>query len=148
MADLGELCRTALAGVGGGEQVEAYAAETRKTEVKARRGAIDSLSASESRGVGVRVLVDGRLGYAWAADPDDEEAASLLGTARVNAALGTPDEANALPEPAAADELPGLFREAQASLGPERKVSLALELERAAVSADPAVSKVEEVLYG
>lgn len=148
MPDLGDLCRAALSGVRDGEHAEAYSAQVRRAEVRARGGEVDSLSASESRGVGVRVVVGDRLGYAWAADPDAEEAAGLLVAARQSAAVGTPDEANALPQPAPAEDLPGLFREAQAALPADAKVQLALDLERAAVSSEPAVTKVEEVMYG
>jgi PmbA protein len=148
VADLLDLCRAALSRAGDGEQAEAYAGESRHTEVKARRGEVDALSRAESRGVGVRVLVDGRLGYAWAADPDLDEAAALLVAARESAGYASPDEANVLPEAAEAEPLPGLFRAEQANLDPERKVRLALDLERSAVSSDPAVTKVEEVMYG
>ena len=148
MADLLDLCRAALSRAEDGEQAEAYAGESRHTEVKARRGEVDALSRAESRGVGVRVLVDGRLGYAWAADPDLDEAAALLVAARESAGYASPDEANVLPEAAEAEPLPGLFRAEQANLDPEQKVRLALDLERSAVSSDPAVTKVEEVVYG
>jgi PmbA protein len=148
VADLLELCRAALSRAEDGEQAEAYAGESRHTEVKARRSEIDSLSRSESRGVGVRVLRDGRLGYAWAADPDADEAAALLVAARKSASLATPDEGNVLPEAAEGEDLPGLYREALASLDPQRKVRLALDLETAAVSSRPEVRKVEEVMYG
>ena len=148
MADLLDLARAALAGAGDGDQAEAYAEETRQTTVRARDREIDSFSSSESRGVGVRVVLDGRLGYAWAADPDPDEAARLLEAARENAAFSTPDEANGLPDVAPAEPLPGLFRDGQAEVSPERKVSLALDLERAAVDADPSVRRVEEAIYG
>jgi PmbA protein len=148
VADLLDLCRVALSRAEDGEQAEAYAGEARHIEVKARGGEVESLSRSESRGVGVRVLVEGRLGYAWAADPEPEEAAALLVAARESAALASPDEGNVLPQAAEAEELPGLFREGQATLDPERKVSLALDLERATVSSRPEVTRVEEVMYG
>jgi PmbA protein len=148
VADLLDLCRAALSRAEDGEQAEAYAGESRHTEVKARKGEVDALSRAESRGVGVRVLVDGRLGYAWAADPDPGEAAALLVAARESAGYAGPDETNVLPEPAEAEPLAGLFRAEQANLDPEQKVRLAFDLERAAVSSDPAVTKVEEVMYG
>ena len=148
MADLMDLCRAVLARASDGEEAEAFAEESRSTRVEARAGEVESLSASESRGVGVRVLIDGRLGYAWAADPSPEEAAGLLDAARQNAQHASPDEANVLPEAAEADEVPGLFRPAMSDLDPDRKVQLALDLERAATSSDSAVRKVEEVGYG
>jgi PmbA protein len=148
VADLLDLCRAALSQAKDDEQAEAFAAENRRTQVKARAGEVDSLSASESRGVGVRALIGGRLGYAWAADPSMGDAAGLLPAARENAALATADEANELPTASPAEDLPWLFRPAMEALETSRKVSLALDLERAATSSDPAVQKVEEVLYG
>jgi PmbA protein len=147
VADLGDLCRVALHAAGG-EQAEAYAIESTRTEVRARAGEVDALTSASSRGLGVRVIVEGRMGYAWAADPDPEEAAALLAAARGAAAHATPDEAHALPEARPAEDVPGLFREALVEVDPERKVALALDLERAAVSADRDVRRVEEVMYG
>jgi PmbA protein len=148
VADLLDLCRAAIAGARDNEQAEAYAEQTKQTTVRARDREVDSFSSSESRGVGVRLVLDGRMGYAWAADPEPEEAAGLLEAARENATFATPDEANGLPHAAEAEPLPGLFREAQASLGPERKVSLALDLERVATETSPSVRRVEEAIYG
>lgn len=147
-SDLGDLAQAALAAAEEGEAVEAYAAETRRTRVAARRGEPDSLSRSETRGVGVRVVAEGRLGYAWASDPDRGEAAALVASAREGARHAAADPVNVLPEAAAADPIPDLFRDRQAALGPEPKVDLALALERATISAHPEVGKVEDALYG
>lgn len=147
MPDLADLCAVAVEAAADGEAVEAYAGQSRRTEVKARAGEVDSLTRSETRGVGVRVIAEGRLGYAWAADPDPEELPALVASARESARHAAPDESNVLPPSEEPEPLPDLFREAQAALGPERKVDLALELERAATSAHPEVPKVEEVIY-
>ncbi len=148
MADLGDLCRAALSGAADDEQAEVYALESVRTEVRARGGEVDALTSASSRGVGVRVIVGGRMGYAWAADPSPQEAPGLLEAARSGAAHATPDEANVLPEGAVTEDIPGLFREALAEVEPDRKVGLALDLERAAVSANADVRRVEEVMYG
>ena len=99
--------------------------------VQARAGEIDELTSAETRGVGVKVIVDGRLGYAWAADPEPDEAAALLQLARDAAAHATPDEANVLPDAAPSEDIPGLHRAGLAEMSPEDKVALALDLERA-----------------
>jgi PmbA protein len=145
--DPADLCAAAVEAAGRGEQVEAYASETRKTEVKARGGAVDSLSSSETSGVGVRVVVEGRLGYAWAADPSAEEAAALVAPARGSARPPPPAPPTRPPPPAPPAPRPRPYRAKQASLPPQRKVALALDLERAAVSAHPDVPKVEEAVY-
>ena len=148
MADLFDLCQAALRSADDDEQAEAFAEESRRTQVKARAGQVDSLSASESRGVGVRLLNDGRLGYAWSADPSSDDVAGLLPAARANAELATSDEANGLPVAAPGEELPWLFRPSMAAMETTRKVALSLDLERAATSSHSDVRKVEEVLYG
>jgi PmbA protein len=148
VADLLDLCRAAIREANDGEEAEAFASGSRRTQVKARGGEVESLSSSESRGVGVRVVAEGRLGYAWSADPSSDQAAELLPAARANAAVATADDANGLPVPSPAEELPWLFRPSMAALETARKVALALDLERAATSTHPEVRKVEEVVYG
>ena len=90
----------------------------------------------------------GRLGYAYASDPSRQEVGRVLAKARANAELATEDQANALPPPRAAPELPRIFRQGQLSVPTERKVTLALELERATVRSHARVGKVEQAAYG
>ncbi len=143
MADLGELVRAAVEAARGEEAVEAYAEESRHTEVKAHRGEVEGLTFSESRGVGVRLISAGRLGYAYAADPSADEVVEAVARARENAAFATEDEHNVLPAADGAEPLPALFRESLAGTPTERKVEIALELERLATSTDPRVRKVD-----
>jgi PmbA protein len=146
--DLGELCTAAVEAADGGEAVEAYAEESRRTEVTAHKREVEGLTFAESRGLGVRVIVDGRLGYAYAADPSLEEVRRTVVRARENAAFATPDEHNGLPTAQPAEPIAALFREDQAAMDTERKVALALDLERLATSTDPRVRKVEQAELG
>ncbi|HEY7401355.1 MAG TPA: TldD/PmbA family protein [Actinomycetota bacterium] len=148
MADLQELCAAAVAGARPGEALEAFAEESRRTEVRARKGAVEGLTFSESRGVGVRVIADGRVGFAWAADPSPDEVATAVERARENAGFGEPDEFNALPESAPAEPIDALYRSEQAAMSLDRKVDLALGLERRATGTDPRVTKCDDVVYG
>jgi PmbA protein len=146
--DLGDLCRAAVEAAESGEAVEAYAEESRRTEASALRGEVEGLEFAESRGVGVRVVRDGRLGYAWAADPDADEVRRSVRRASENAALAEPDEHNVLPEPAPWTAIPELYREASADVAPQEKTKLALELEARAISRDPRVTKIDEAQVG
>jgi PmbA protein len=146
--DLSELCALAVRAASDGDHVEAYAEETRRVTVKARGDEVESLSSSQTRGVGVRVIVDGRLGYAYAADPSADEVRGALARARTNAALASADDANALPDPRPVDPLPDIFRPGQRDVPPERKVTIALELDRATVRSRGRVRKVEQASYG
>jgi PmbA protein len=146
--DLREIVDGALAAARDGESVEAYAEESRRTEIDARKGEVEGLTSAESRGLGVRVIAEGRLGFAYVADPSIEEAREAVARARENAAVATEDEFNALPDAQPWEPIDGLFFEEQAAMPPEDKVALALELERVAVSTDPRVTKVESCSFG
>lgn len=148
VTDLQDLCRVAVEAARGGEEVEAFAQESRRTQVRALNGDVESLSFAETRGVGVRLIAGRRMGYAYAADPSREQAAALVERARENAAFATEDEFQGLPEAAEAPGLEGLFHADQTEIATERKVATALELERAAVSVDARVRKVESASYG
>ena len=148
MADLGELAGAAVESAMDNEAVEAYAEEARRTEVTAHKGEVEGLTFAESRGVGVRLIARGRLGYAYAADPSFDEVRAAVAKARENAELATEDEFNALPPAKPIEPISALFRRDQAALATERKVSVALDLEHLAVSADPRVAKVDQAGYG
>ena len=148
MPELMELCVAAAEAAEGDEQVEAFAEERSTTSVDAHRGEVEGLTFAESRGVGVRLISEGRLGFAHAADPSVEEVREAVGRARANAAVASPDEFNALPAAEAVEPLDGLFNEALAGMKTDEKVPIALEMERAATSSHPRVRKTEAVRYG
>ncbi len=148
MPDLIELCEAAIGAAGEGEQLEAYAEEHARTEVEAHRGEVEGLTFAESRGVGVRVIGDGRLGFAWAADPSVDEVRETVVRARENARLASPDPFNALPAPREAEPMDGLFSDALAGMTTAEKVPIALAMERLATTSDPRVGKTEAIRYG
>ncbi len=143
MPDLGDRTKAAVEAAEGDESVEAYAEESRRTDVDALRGEVEGLTFAESRGVGVRLLSGGRLGYAWAADPSPDEVRQAVARARENAALAAPDEFNLLPAAEPFEPMPEVFRAAQADIPTDHKVALALDVERRAVGSDPRVTKVD-----
>jgi PmbA protein len=148
VADLADLSAAAVEAAADHEAVEAYAEESRRTEVTAHKGEVEGLTFAESLGVGIRLIANGRLGYAYAADPSLDEVREAVARARENAELATEDEFNALPPAKPVESIAALFRQDQATLPTERKVSVALDLEHLAVSADPRVTKVDQAGYG
>ena len=148
MPDLADLCGLAVDAAESGEDVEAYASDGQRTQVRVRGGDVESLTFADSRGVGVRVIVGNRVGYAYAADPEEDEVGELVRSARESADFAEPDQGNSLPSLGDVGAMPEIFRDAQTRVETSRKVSLALELERAAVSVHPDVRKVESAAYG
>ncbi|MEA2686982.1 MAG: PmbA protein [Actinomycetota bacterium] len=144
-----DLAERVVAQARAGEQVEAYVGRSSRTEVKVFNGEVESLSSADSAGIGVRVVIDGRQGFAYAGSLDEAVMAEVLAEARDNAAFGTVDEFLGLvaPDGVVAVDL-DLFREELASFPTDRKVQLALEVDRATRSADPRIRGLESAGYG
>jgi PmbA protein len=126
-----------------GEQLEAFVARGTSTSVKAYGGEVESLTQASSAGVGVRVIVDHREGFAYAGTLDEGVVLEALAEARDNATFSQPDEHNGLAEPDGVEPpVLDLWREGLVSVPTDEKVRLALELERATTSRDPRVQGV------
>jgi PmbA protein len=134
--------------------MEVYVTRGTDTEVRAYDGEVESLTSADSSGVGIRVLVDGpggagsQVGFAWAGSLDPDVIAATLADARDNAQFATPDPDVVLAEP---DGVPAadldLWDDGVASTPTEKKVALALDLERATRTADPRVRQVSSADY-
>ena len=150
--DLLDLARGIAGRAHAGEQVEAYVSRSRDTDVKVHAGEVEEFAVAESAGVGVRVVVDGRLGYAYAGSLDPAVVADVLDEARDNARYSAPDEWNDLPGAADAAAVTAptldLWRDDLAGVSAADKVALALALERTAAGLDPRVRGVEAASYG
>jgi PmbA protein len=135
-----------------GEQVEAYVLRSRDVDVKVFGGEVESLAVAEIEGVGVRVIIDSRQGYAWAGSLDPDVVTETVAEARDNAGFGSPDESYVLAAPAdfegIAPPVLDLWRDDVLAVPTEAKVALALELEAATKRADGRVRGVESASYG
>jgi PmbA protein len=144
-----ELARRVASWARDGEQVEAYVARGRSTEVKVFEGEVESLSSAESAGVGIRVIVDHRQGFAYAGSLDPQIVSEAMEEARDNAAWGTPDDALGLAtEDGVAPASLDLWRDELVDYPADQKVALALELERQVRAGDPRIRQVESSYWG
>jgi PmbA protein len=148
MSELLELAAKVAGAAGDGEQVEAFVGRSTSTSVKVHSGAIESLTQATSAGIGVRVIQDGRQGFAWAGSLDDDVVAEVLAEARDNVAYAQAEPWVGLAEPDGMDP-PGidLWREGLAAMPTERKVDLALELERVVRARDPRIDGVRSAQW-
>jgi PmbA protein len=149
MSDLVDLAVRVAGWARPGEQVEAYVARGRSTEIKVFGGDVESLASAESAGVGIRVIVDSRQGFAYAGSLDGEIVAETLEEARDNATFGTPDDCLglAVPDGVTPADL-DLWRAQLAAFPADKKVELALELERLVRAGDPRIRQVESSYWG
>ena len=150
---MGESLEELVARVAGwardGEQVEVYAARGSDTDVTVYDGDIESLSTATSAGVGIRVIAGNRQGFAYAGSLDADVVEETLAEARDNTGFGTPDEFLGLAVPDGFPAAPlDLWREDLLSFPTERKIELALELERQVKAGDPRIKTVQSADYG
>jgi PmbA protein len=130
----------------GADHAEACVESSRSFSVEVNGGKIETLKQSATRGIGLRVIVGGAVGFVSSNDLASERIADLARRAVALARFSTPDEANALPTPAEAGidggDL-GLLDPAAAALTPEAKIEMALELERVALAHDPRIRRTD-----
>lgn len=132
-----------------GEQVEAFASRSQSTSVVAHGGEVESLSVADAAGVGIRVVVDQRQGFAHCGTLDDAAVAATLAEARDNARYAEVDPHAGLAEPDGVDPVVLPFDpQPVASLAVEDKVARAIALEAATRSADRRITGVRAATYG
>jgi PmbA protein len=149
MSELLDVARRVAEQAKPGEQVEAYVARSKQVSVRAYQGEVEALTSAESSGIGVRVIVDKRVGFAHAGTLDEGAITEALSEARDNAQFGEVDEWNglAVPDGVEPPEL-DLYRPELAGFPTDRKVEMALELERAVIGSDPRITGVRTSSYG
>jgi PmbA protein len=130
----------------GAGDAEAWAEETVSRHVRVYEGAVESLSDAGGRGLGLRAFEDGRSGYAYGTDLSEAGLAELAQAARGAAEVVDPDEHGGLPEEFGESDVEGLHSPALADWSTERKVDLALAVEKAARTRE-GVTQVETVVY-
>jgi PmbA protein len=150
VADVDDLLKLAT-GIAGqaatGEHIEAYVARATDTAVRVYEGEVEHFTSAQSEGIGIRVVRDGRIGFAYAGTLEPDAVAEVLAEARDNVAFGTPDEWAGLAEPddvAVVEQ--DLWREELLGMPTADKIALAKELERLTLAADSRV-RVDEADY-
>ena len=148
MADLLAIAKKVVGWANDDEAVEVVAIHERDTEIRVYEGEIEQFTASESQGVGVRVVKDNKQGFAYAGSLDETVLAETLADARDNAEFGTPDEflGLAADDGVAVPQL-GLYDERVADMATDAKIALAIDLEAKTRSGDPRISGIESSDY-
>jgi PmbA protein len=130
----------------GATDAEAWAEESTSRQVRVYDGEVESLSDAGGRGVGVRAFVGARSGYAYGTDLGDGGVVEVAEAARQAAEVADEDEHGGIPDESGTTAVPDLASAELAAWSTERKVELALEIERAARARD-GVTQVENAVY-
>jgi PmbA protein len=124
----------------GGVEVEAYIAVGSETNIQVRNGVVEKLSYAGSKGLGVRVIRNGQMGYAYTSDFSDASRAKTIATALTLAEIADADEHRRLPEPQPiSDENLAIYDPSMHQVDPETKVAFQKAVETAAFAYDERV---------
>ncbi len=130
-----------------GEQVEAFVARGSETDVRVYRGEVEHFVSAQSEGIGIRVIRDGKTGFAYAGTLDPGVVAEVLADARENVAFGTTDPFAGVAQPDGVTVTDvELWSDELAHFAVEDKIALAKELEQYVLGADARVT-VEDANY-
>ena len=145
--DLQQLADRIVAQAKPGEQIEAYVSRGGETSVRVYEGEVEHFVSAQSESVGIRVIANGRTGYAYAGTLDESVLHEVLAEARDNVAFGTPDEYAGLAEPDGVAIVPQeLWNDELAAYPTARKIELAKELEKLTLATDTRV-RVDDANY-
>jgi PmbA protein len=141
----------ALAQKYGATQAEAYLEWGRSSSVSVRDGEVEDLTESIGKGLGLRVIVNGRLGFSYTSDFDPASMESFVERCVALAKVSAQSDANVLPDRATLarrNPKQQLFDPRVAESDPEWKLKTAIELERLCKGFDPRITKMQSVGAG
>ena len=131
----------------GVENYDIYAVEGEGTAVEVKGGEIDRIKTSQTKGVAIRVVAEGKLGFAYTNDVSDDGIRIAIECARENAKCSEPDDYSfSMPERSTVDFK--LSDDDYDTVSIEKKVELARELESLALQFDSRVKRVRKASYG
>lgn len=132
-----------------GAEAEVIITDSKNTQVKVRNGEVDQLSLSGSVGMGVRVINNGRTGYAYTSDLSDAGVETTWRAAQQLSAVTTEDQYRKLPEPQPIpeDDL-GIFDPNFEDVTTAEKLEFLKQVEKYAMDYDEKIAVTDFCQYG
>lgn len=142
------LADSIIAQAGPGEQLEIAVSSGTSTSVRVYEGQVESFTSAQNQGVGIRVIKDGKQGFASAGTLEEHVLAAALSDARDNAVFAEADPHAGLAQPdgVAAVDI-DLWNDSVETMSVEAKIEIATELERQVRGLDSRISGVRTSSY-
>jgi PmbA protein len=135
------------------DEFEIYGASSTHNELELFNGQIDNLSFAETKGIGIRIFKDKRVGYSYTSILDEYNIEKCIDRAFSNSKITFQDEFNYLPLESEFKNSKGiidkkiLFSEDFFNFDIKQKILLAKELEILAKKKDKRVTGVNNLIY-
>lgn len=131
----------------GASAAEVFLETNRNLSIGVLKSEIETIEEASSQGAGFRVFVDGRMGFSHCNDFSDRSLEDTISRAIVFAKLSSPDENNILTDDKGITVVEGLYDPDIVNQTMEKKISMALELEKLAMK-DSRITKSSGSGYG
>jgi PmbA protein len=131
----------------GADSAEVFLETSRNLSINVLKSEIETIEEASSQGAGFRVFVEGKMGFSHCNDFSDKSFEDTIARAIAFAKLSSPDENNVLTEDKGTTKVEGLFDQDIANQTMEKKIEMALELEKLAMR-DPRITKSSGAGYG
>jgi len=126
----------------GAEEAEVYLSHGRESEVTIRLGEIEILKSAGSRGLGLRVFLGNRLGFAYTSDFTKETIDEFVRRTIALSNETTVDEFNGLPKVSMSGKIPelDLFDPKLADINTDWKIKTAIQMEKSMMAYDKRIT--------
>ncbi len=131
----------------GADSAEVYLQSSRELTIRVLNAEIETIEETVARGIGFRVVVEGKMGFSHCNDLSTQSLEDTIGKAIAFARLTTPDENNILPSDHPFSNVTGLFDPEIARISMEKKIHLAMEVE-ALARKDPRITHSSGSSFG
>lgn len=136
-----------IAAKAGAHLAEAYISNSNQLELEVRKGQIETLKLAEEIGLGLRVIVGGRVGFAFTTDIGSNSIREVVEQALANAVNTASEKNRSLPEPV--DKYPQLdiYDSGIKAIEVEEKISMVKMMEEEALAFDSRIKLIENASY-
>ncbi|WP_408954984.1 TldD/PmbA family protein [Natroniella sp. ANB-PHB2] len=132
----------------GAEDVELYYETSTTNDLEVYQGEVESLEAAHAKGLGIRIFVDNKMGFAYTANFNQDSLEEVIKEAIANAEVATEDHYRTLPKGDYQYQGLDIYDPALEKSEIEDKIALILEMEEAALNYSEQIDAVLSANYG
>lgn len=131
------------------DAAEVYLRSSSSTSIEVKDQQVDAFERAQDIGVGLRMLVGDRMGFAFTTDLSDSALTALVQAAITNARNTEPDPYLSIPQkPLSAYQSVSIYDPEIPKLGEKEKIDRVMAMEREAFALDPRIKRIRKASAG